>query len=114
MTSHSAAICFKSLVGSTFGCIFVPRLIPVSRIDSTTLSSRAKSKTFRLAAMMFAMADPKLPAPITPTGLSDELFKIVAQQAVVIIVEQRELLRHNLPLLVPEQRPIQMEDTHVV
>src|SRR4051794_7865159 len=63
---------------------------------------------------MLAMTDPKLPAPITPTGLSDELFKVIPDEAIVIVVEHVQILRHNIPLLVSEQRPLEVEYSHVV
>src|SRR5688572_11545273 len=114
ITSHSDANSCRLFVGTTFLCILCPRLTPLSRIRSTTFSSRAYSSTRRLPAMMLAMADPKLPAPMTPMGLSDELFKVIAHQPVLIVVKQRQLLCDDIALLVPDQWPKDVEDPDIV
>jgi len=60
------------------------------------------------------MTVPKLPAPITPTGFSDELLKVVAHEAVVVVVEDVKILCYDITLFIPEQRTFQMEDSCIV
>src|SRR5436853_6930333 len=97
ITSHSDATSARSFVGITFLSILCPLLVPLSRIGSTTFSSRAYNNSRRLTAMILAMAEPKLPAPITPTGLSDEFFEIITHHPVLIVVEQGQLMGDDVP-----------------
>ena len=63
---------------------------------------------------MLAIADPKFPAPITPTGLSDKFLEVIAGEAVVIVVQHVEIARDDVALFVFEKGSIQVEDAHVV
>src|SRR6185436_15868228 len=78
-----------------------------------TFSSRAYRSTRRWRARMLAMTVPKLPAPTTPTGLSDELFEVIPHEPVVIVVEHVEVLRHDVPFLVSQQWALEVENAHV-
>src|SRR5690349_15925549 len=80
-----------------------------------TDSSRAYMRTFLRGASRFATALPKFPAPITPTGLSsDKLFKVIAYQSVVIIVQSVQVAGDDVAFLVQQQRSLQMEYAHVL
>src|SRR5690606_20492838 len=54
-------------------------------------------------------------SPITPTGLSsDKLFKVIANQSVVIIIQGIEVARDDIPFLIQQEWTLQMEDSDVL
>src|SRR5436190_14850211 len=70
--------------------------------------------TFLLRAKMLAMTEPKFPAPMTPTGLSDELLKVISHEPVVIVVQDVQILRDDVAFPVFQQRPLKMKYADIV
>jgi hypothetical protein len=63
---------------------------------------------------MLAITVPKLPAPTTPIGFSDELLKVITYQPVVIIVERVEVFGDDVSLFILQHGPFQVKYSAII
>src|SRR5690606_25510282 len=51
---------------------------------------------------------------MTPTGLSDKLFELIAYEAVVIVIQRVEISREDVALFVHEQGAFKVKYAHII